>query len=109
MEKLPALHAAVMAACADQNGIIMDPRACTFDPASTRCSAGLDQPSCLTDAQIRVVRDEYRINPFDPMQPAPNNEGLNSNYRYLFEASVYKPGAALWCSDRGHPLICSRR
>jgi hypothetical protein len=49
------------------------------------------------------------IDPFDPMQPAPNNDGLNSNYRYLFETSVYKPYNALWCSDRGHPLICSRR
>ena len=29
-----ALHAAVMAACADENGVIKDPRACTFDPAS---------------------------------------------------------------------------
>jgi hypothetical protein len=59
-EKLPALHAAVMAACADPNGVIRDPRACTFDPASLRCPAGLDQPSCLTEEQIRVVRDEYR-------------------------------------------------
>ena len=59
-EKLPALHAAVMAACADPNGVIKDPRACAFDPASMRCPAGLDQPSCLTDAQIGVVRDEYR-------------------------------------------------
>ena len=59
-EKLPALHAAVMAACADPNGVIKDPRACAFDPASMRCPAGLDQPSCLTDAQIGMVRDEYR-------------------------------------------------
>jgi Tannase and feruloyl esterase len=59
-EKLPALHAAVMAACANPNGVIEDPRACTFDPASLRCPAGLDQPSCLTEEQIRVVRDEYR-------------------------------------------------
>ena len=307
-EKLPALHAAVMAACADPNGVIRDPRACAFDPASMRCPAGLDQPSCLTDAQIGVVRDEYRgptdkdghglfdggepygselawanwlvmpaadaaapadsyaagiglaflnemafmpnhpskyalgavpftaamhqqleqlggiynatdpdlsafaanggkliiyhswadqaippfasinyyravvgqagglptaqafsrlymvpglyhcpcgqpvdgdpattvqfmpqlvawvergeapgsitlpvttqttgahltslsIEPFDPLKPAPSNDGLNSNYRYPFETSVYKPGAALWCSDRGHPLVCSR-
>ena len=59
-EKLPALHAAVMAACADQNGVIKDPRACAFDPASMRCPEGSDQPNCLTDEQIRVVRDEYR-------------------------------------------------
>jgi Tannase and feruloyl esterase len=49
------------------------------------------------------------IEPFDPVKPAPNNNGLNSNYRYIGETSVYKPGNALWCSDRGHPLICSRR
>jgi hypothetical protein len=308
-EKLPALHAAVMAACADENGVIRDPRACAFDPASMRCANGSDQPNCLTEEQVRVVRDEYRgpsdkdghglfdggepygselawanwlvmpagdtaapadgyaagiglaflndmafmpnhpgkyslsavpftaamheqleqlggiynatdpdlsafaanggkliiyhswadqaippfasinyyravvgqagglptaqsfsrlymvpglyhcpcgqpvdgdpattvqfmpqlvawvergeapasitlpvtsqtsrthvaslsIDPFDPTQPAPNNDGLNSNYRYLFETSVYKPDNALWCSDRGHPLICSRR
>jgi feruloyl esterase len=59
-EKLPALHAAVMAACADQNGMIKDPRACAFDPASIRCPAGVDRSDCLTDEQIRVVRDEYR-------------------------------------------------
>ncbi len=59
-EKLPALHAAVMVACADKNGVIEDPRACTFDPASMRCPAGSDRPDCLTDDQIRVVRDEYR-------------------------------------------------
>jgi Tannase and feruloyl esterase len=59
-EKLPALHAAVMAACADDHGVISDPRACTFDPTSMRCANGDDKPDCLTDDQIRVVRDEYR-------------------------------------------------
>ena len=59
-EKLPALHAAVMAACADDHGVIVDPRACAFDPASMRCADGSDKPDCLTDEQIRVVRDEYR-------------------------------------------------
>jgi Tannase and feruloyl esterase len=308
-EKLPALHAAVMAACADGNGVIRDPRACAFDPSSMRCANGSDQPNCLTEEQVRVVRDEYRgptdkdghglfdggepygselawagwivmpaadavapadtygagiglaflnemafmpnhpgkyalgsvpftaamhgeleqlggiynatdpdlsafaanggkliiyhswadqaippfaslnyyravvgqagglpaaqsfsrlymipglyhcpcgqpvdgdpattvqfmpqlvawvergeapgavtlpvttqttgthaasigIEPFDPVKPTPNNDGLNSNYRYVGETSVYKPGNALWCADRGHPLICSRR
>ena len=64
-EKLPALHAAVMAACADTHGVIADPRACTFDPASIRCPDATDTPDCLTDEQIRVVRDEYR-GPTDP-------------------------------------------
>ena len=59
-EKLPALHAAVMAACADPHGVIQDPRACAFDPASLRCPDSVDKPNCLTDAQINVVREEYR-------------------------------------------------
>jgi feruloyl esterase len=59
-EKLPALHAAVVKACADANGVIADPRACTFDPSSMRCPAGADTPSCLTAAQAGVVRAFYR-------------------------------------------------
>jgi len=59
-EKLPALHAAVMAACADTHGVIQDPRACAFDPASLRCTDGADRPDCLTDEQVKAVREEYR-------------------------------------------------
>jgi Tannase and feruloyl esterase len=59
-EKLPALHAAVMAACADDHGVIEDPRVCAFDPASMRCPGGSDRPDCLTDEQISLVRDENR-------------------------------------------------
>jgi hypothetical protein len=58
--KLPALHAAVMAACADANGVIRDPRACTFDPESIRCPAGVDRPDCLTAPQVTAVRALYR-------------------------------------------------
>jgi feruloyl esterase len=59
-EKLPALHAAVMAACADKHGMIQDPRACAFDPASIRCADSNDRPNCLTDEQVKMVREEYR-------------------------------------------------
>ena len=59
-EKLPALHTAVMAACADANGVIQDPRACTFDPVGLQCPPGADDAGCLTPAQVQVVRDAYR-------------------------------------------------
>ena len=59
-EKLPALHAAVLAACADKNGVIEDPRACDFDPTSIACPSGSDRSDCLTSDQIKVVRAEYR-------------------------------------------------
>ena len=65
LAKLPALHAAVMKACADADGVIQDPRNCTFNPASIMCPSGTDKPTCLTPAQVTAVREEYR-GPTDP-------------------------------------------
>jgi feruloyl esterase len=59
-DKIPALHAAVIAECGDADGIIGDPRLCGFDPASIPCPPGADAPSCLTAAQVDVVRALYR-------------------------------------------------
>lgn len=62
--KLPALHAAVIAACAGDDGtndgIITDPQNCHFDPASIQCPQGQDNNNCLTPAQVEVVRKFYR-------------------------------------------------
>lgn len=59
-EKLPALHNAVMKACAGPSGFITDPRSCDFNPASIECPPGQDDNSCLTSAQVTVVEKEYR-------------------------------------------------
>src|SRR5579884_1713516 len=63
-DKLPALHAAVMAACDGRDGLvdgqIDDPRQCDFDPGSIQCPAGVDLPTCLTPAQVGVVRKFYQ-------------------------------------------------
>ncbi|HEU5331157.1 MAG TPA: tannase/feruloyl esterase family alpha/beta hydrolase [Actinocrinis sp.] len=58
-DKLPALHAAVLKACAGPDSVIDDPRTCGFDPASIQCPAGTDSASCLTAAQVAVVRAFY--------------------------------------------------
>jgi feruloyl esterase len=58
-EKLPALHTAVLKACADASDIILDPRQCAFDPASLTCPAGTDAANCLTPAQVHTVRELY--------------------------------------------------
>jgi hypothetical protein len=67
--KLPALHAAVIAACGHDDGtndgIVTDPQNCHFDPATIQCPAGQDSDSCLTPAQVTVVRKYYR-GPSDP-------------------------------------------
>ena len=53
--KMPALIAAVVKACGDQQGLIADPRACKFDLATVTCKSG-DDDSCLSPAQAEVAR-----------------------------------------------------
>jgi feruloyl esterase len=59
-EKIPALHAAVLRACGNADGIIVDPRQCGFAPASIQCPPGTDIVSCLTPAQVEAVGKIYR-------------------------------------------------
>jgi hypothetical protein len=60
--KLPPLHDAVMRACDGLDGLVDgqldDPRRCAFDPATLACPSG-DAPTCLTPAQVTVVRKIY--------------------------------------------------
>ena len=61
-EKLPAITAAVVAAC-DKNdgladGVIADPRSCKFDPRSLTCHGG-DGNDCLTPPQVAALQKIY--------------------------------------------------
>jgi tannase/feruloyl esterase len=66
--KYPVIHQAALNAC-DMNdglkdGLIDDPRACTFDPAVLLCK-GEDGASCLTAPQVEAAKKIYSpaINP----------------------------------------------
>lgn len=56
--KYPMIHQAVVAACDAidglKDGLIDDPRACTFDPRALACQEG-DGPSCLTPSQVEAA------------------------------------------------------
>jgi feruloyl esterase len=62
IEKVEMLSNATVAACdaADglKDGLVSDPRKCTFTPDSLKC-AGADAPNCLTDPQLAVVKQIY--------------------------------------------------
>lgn len=60
-DKVAVLHKAVLAACADTpDGLISDPRACHFDPASIACPAGAqDTSQCLTQPEVLAAGKIY--------------------------------------------------
>jgi feruloyl esterase len=60
-DKVALLHKAVVAACADTpDGLISDPRACNFDPASIQCAVGAtDTSNCLTAAEAGAAGKIY--------------------------------------------------
>ena len=61
-EKLPLIHNAALAACDEldgvKDGLIDDPRRCTFDPATIQCK-GADAADCLTAGQVDSVKKIY--------------------------------------------------
>jgi feruloyl esterase len=60
--KLPAINAAVLAACDAKDGlvdgVIADPPSCSFDPATLLC-AGAETNSCLTQPQLEALKKIY--------------------------------------------------
>jgi hypothetical protein len=51
----------VLAACDGvvKDGVVDDPRACRFDPATLLCPGGTAAPGCLSAAQVAVVKKWY--------------------------------------------------
>jgi feruloyl esterase len=62
LTKLPLIENAVTAQCDATDGLVdglvQDPRACSFDPGVLRCR-GADAANCLTAAQVEAVRKVY--------------------------------------------------
>jgi hypothetical protein len=57
--KMESMYRAELAQCDAVDGVadavISNPRACRFDPATIACPAGVDNESCLTEAEIQAV------------------------------------------------------
>ncbi len=64
-EHVPLIRDAVLAACDAKDGvadgILTDPRACTWDPAELQCpaSTGASGAACLSPPQVETVRKVY--------------------------------------------------
>ncbi|HWC80120.1 MAG TPA: tannase/feruloyl esterase family alpha/beta hydrolase [Pseudonocardiaceae bacterium] len=91
-EKLPALHAAVVKACGNADGVIADPRKCAFDPGTLTCPAGQDKATCLTPAQVKTVRELYQ-GPRDPAGRSLYNGGEPYGSELAWQDWLVKPAA----------------
>jgi feruloyl esterase len=62
-EKLSLLHDGVLQACdgldGAKDGVLENPRACTFDPGVLVCREGSDPGACLAPPQVEAVRKIY--------------------------------------------------
>jgi feruloyl esterase len=56
--QMQALYESVVKGCGAENGLVMDPRHCDFDPASLQCPRQ-DASACLTPEQVTAVKKVY--------------------------------------------------
>ena len=58
--KMAAIQAATLATCdaldGVKDGVVEDPRRCSFDPSTLACPADTDGPGCLTPPQVAAVK-----------------------------------------------------
>jgi feruloyl esterase len=71
-QKLAFLERKVGEKCAGPDGLVRDPKACGFDPASLQCK-GADTNECLTPAQLKLVE---RITGPYPIGPGKTSGGF---------------------------------
>jgi len=95
--KAAVLHKAVVAACdaldGQTDGLLSDPRLCTFDPGSIQCAANAsDASACLTAAEVATARKIYN----GPRDPSSNRRILVGGPQYGSElnwAGVFVPAS----------------
>jgi pimeloyl-ACP methyl ester carboxylesterase len=89
--QMQILYSAVQRQCAGKDGLVADPRHCSFDPSVLRCpDAGAE---CLTPAQVASVAKMY-TGPHKSSGEALNRgltPGSESTWKILWDISTTKP------------------
>lgn len=115
------VNRAVLAACDARDGladgVVTDPRQCSWDPGAMQCKAGESGDNCLTASQVNALRKAYTTirdssglvgnhaltrggeagwNPFVPTMPEGPRTAMNGDLGelvpYMFPQGGYEPG-----------------
>ncbi|MFL9886733.1 tannase/feruloyl esterase family alpha/beta hydrolase [Paraburkholderia agricolaris] len=71
-----AAYNSAVAQCGNANGVILNPAACTFDPATLQCGvAGASAATCLSPAQLQTVQQTL-----EPISTSSNGEIFAGRY-----------------------------
>jgi feruloyl esterase len=88
--KLALLEREVAEYCAGPDGLVRDPNACGFDPASLQCK-GEDKANCLTTPQVDMIKRISGRHPVGPDKTSPGFTLTNPTAWSSFLLGTTKP------------------
>ncbi len=92
-DQLDLVNKAVLKACDAQDaladGVIADPRTCSWDPAAIQCKPGASGADCLSEGQVNALRTAYKgVQTIDGRQAAwPLARGGESGWSRFMQIS----------------------
>jgi hypothetical protein len=100
--RIPLIHSAVMSACDALDGVvdsvIDNPQECHFDPQTMLCKKGQSTSTCLSQAEVDVVRAIHDgavdANGFHLEQPIAREWGSELNWNLFLPATAAGPSGA---------------
>ena len=109
--KLPMVRKAVLAACDEldglKDGLIQDPLKCHWDPSAIACKTGSSGATCLTPAEVVVVRKIYS-GPTDSqghsLAYGPGGMMRGSEYGWTPAFITSKALPSQWLKDKGSDM-----
>ena len=99
-DQLKLVNDAVLKSCDAKDGladgIITDPRACSWDPAELQCKPGAAGVACLSEGQVAALRSVYSgVQEIDGRQAAwPLSRGSELGWSRFIQTSTANPDAS---------------
>ena len=102
--KLPLVVAGAAKACGDATGRIDHPQDCRFDPVVLQCASGGDEATCLSPAEVGVVRRWYAGAPKSDQYPSSGGAPYGSEPFWVLRGEAPWWLDLMWRTQSERPL-----